>query len=97
MYVTTGIAETEIEVVDTRGVADLRAESAIFLEGARSGDEGCANDRTVQAVDAQCNGARTGRRARDAEACGTLAEVHATELDEFAVVDVVDIHVLLTR
>ena len=91
------VAEAEIQVVDTRGIADLCAEGAVFLDGARSGDEGGSDDGSVLAVDAQGDGAGAGRRALDAETCGTLAEVHATELDEFAVVDVVDIHVLLTR
>ena len=53
--------EAEIEVVDARGVADLRAEGAVFLDGTRSGDEGCADDGAVLAVDAQGDSAGTGR------------------------------------
>ena len=81
----------------TRSIAHLRVEGTITVNRASPGDECLSNDRTVLAVESEGDGTSASARCGDAEAGGSPAEVHTTEFDQFTVVDVEDIHILLSR
>ena len=98
--VPLGIAETNIEIVDTSGTRNLRAEGLVLVDRACALDSGRTNDGTVLTVQAQRHGAAclSSSGGYDAELFGPLtAEVDTTQTDIFSIVDIEDIHILLTN
>ena len=76
------------------GACDFRAEAAVLLQRACPREGDAADDGAVDAVETQGDGSATGGGCRQLESFGARAEVHATQADVLAVVEVSDIHIL---
>ena len=98
VYVALCLVETEVQVVDTCGVLHLGGERLVFLDAARLANDCCTDDVALLAVDLTIYVLRTGGSSGDGKLLGTfLAEVDTTQADILGVVEVVDVHILLSR